>query len=358
MLRASVMATLLHILLRTLSGIAGTLLLYVAFFLYEDEEARIQNRLEETWKRIDVLHSRALSKEVAFLHGVTKTTSALLDIIFGYKLLSIQSVAVSMAFSVISLTVGLDVTIRPAQTPDILACLGCTLLLLALASIPAFVPSLRTLHPTSWTKSYYVGLMIVAAVCIWLEWFIVFPPNEDSLLPSHPLADAFQVLLMTILPGVVIDIVFIAFFRWVLKKVSTLNGLGPIMVYLIAVTAFAASLIAPAFWVDSVTWFLRVFARLDYSWAESVSAGLAVIALTNLIDVLCLLLLVTIMVALLVHRLSWPFMKRSIYAANRRGLVKNTKLLGTLGTMLLLYAFPNNAIIKWITHFLPNLKGG
>src|ERR1017187_811850 len=96
------MPNILHILLRILAGIAGALLLYVAFFLYEDEEARIQNRLEQIWKRIDALQSSAMSKEVAFLQGVTRTTSAILDRLLGHKLLSAQSIAVSMAFSLAS----------------------------------------------------------------------------------------------------------------------------------------------------------------------------------------------------------------------------------------------------------------
>jgi hypothetical protein len=40
---------------------AGALLRHVAFFLYEDEEARIQNRLEQIWKRIDALQSNTIS---------------------------------------------------------------------------------------------------------------------------------------------------------------------------------------------------------------------------------------------------------------------------------------------------------
>ena len=79
-------------------------------------------------------------------------------------------------------------------------------------------------------------------------------------------------------------------------------------------------------------------------------------SLTNLVDALCLLLLLVIMLLLLAHRLVWPVIKRPIYAANRKQLIKNTKLLGALGTMLLLYAFPNNPVVNWITHFLPNLK--
>src|ERR1035441_4230660 len=96
------MPNILHIFLRILAGIAGALLLYVAFFLYEDEEARIQNRLEQIWHKIDALQSTAMSKEMAFLQGATRTTSAILDRLLGHKLLSLQSVAVSMTFSLAS----------------------------------------------------------------------------------------------------------------------------------------------------------------------------------------------------------------------------------------------------------------
>ena len=93
------MPNFVHILLRTLAGIAGLLLLYVAFFLYDDEEARLQNRLEQIWKRIDVLQSSAMSREGAILQGVSRTASATLDRLLGNKLLSLRSLAVSMAFS-------------------------------------------------------------------------------------------------------------------------------------------------------------------------------------------------------------------------------------------------------------------
>ena len=36
-----------------------------------------------------------------------------------------------------------------------------------------------------------------------------------------------------------------------------------------------------------------------------------------------------------------------------KGLIKNTKLLGALGTMLLLYAFPNSTVAKLIARLLP-----
>lgn len=37
--------------------------------------------------------------------------------------------------------------------------------------------------------------------------------------------------------------------------------------------------------------------------------------------------------------------------------IKSTKLPGALGAILLLYAFPNNPVVKFITDFLPKIKG-
>src|SRR5262245_61910959 len=98
------MHNFVHMLLRILAGIAGALLLYIAFFLYEDEEARIQNRLEQIWKQIDTLHGTALTKEAVFVKGATRATSGLLDHLLGRKLLSLRFVAVSSAFSVASVS--------------------------------------------------------------------------------------------------------------------------------------------------------------------------------------------------------------------------------------------------------------
>jgi len=116
------MGNALHISMRLFAGIAGALLVYVALFLHDDEEARLQNRLEQAWKRIYAAQSTAVSREAAFLQEVSRTTSAILDRLLGRRLLSPQSVAVSMAISVASLSLvigfggyGLSMEDRAAQ---------------------------------------------------------------------------------------------------------------------------------------------------------------------------------------------------------------------------------------------------
>jgi hypothetical protein len=64
------------------------------------------------------------------------------------------------------------------------------------------------------------------------------------------------------------------------------------------------------------------------------------VSMTNFVDALCLLLSLVIMLLLLAHRPTWPLTKRPTYAANRKQIIQNTDLLGAVGTMLILYAFP------------------
>lgn len=54
-----------------LIGLIGTVLLYVALFLHETEEGKIQNRLEKLWVDIDDLSKAALSRQAAFLQRVS-----------------------------------------------------------------------------------------------------------------------------------------------------------------------------------------------------------------------------------------------------------------------------------------------
>ena len=51
---------MLNLCIRVTVAILGGLLLYVGLFLHEDEEGRIQNRLEQLWIRIDDLQQSAI----------------------------------------------------------------------------------------------------------------------------------------------------------------------------------------------------------------------------------------------------------------------------------------------------------
>jgi hypothetical protein len=183
-------------------------------------------------------------------------------------------------------------------------------------------------------------------------------PTPVDIFES-PLLDMFggTALDILILFGVVVDILFIVFFRWILQKVAGLSNFWATSWYLFTAISVSAVLTGPA--VIYTFEAERQAARgLGYGLTTlpPLASLLCEVSTTNMVDGILLLVVIAVMAVLLTHRLVWPLLKRLIYAANRKQLIKNSKLLGTLGTMLLLYAFPDNPIVKPITRFLPNLK--
>ncbi len=330
----------------------------------------MQNRLEQIWKRIDMLQSRAISKEVAFLTGATRTTSSFLDRLFGHKLMSLQFVAVSMAFSLGSLWIMSNLSvvlfnIRARVTFSYLhACLFLSrgLVLFFLGSLPALVSFDKALlRRYCWIaeKRAYYYIVIALVVSLSFGWFFeqyLFLRHLGRIevgLYGEPPYDTIIIrgglMALLVAAGAFVDMVFVIFFRWVLRRIGRVSGLWNTILWLLAICVSTIILVGPG-----ITKMLSFPAGNSYS----LKALFSLISMTNLIDALCLLLLIIIMTLLLLHKLIWPLIKRPIYAANRKGLVSNSKLLGGLGTVFLLYAFPNNFLVKWLTDFLPKLKGG
>jgi hypothetical protein len=82
-------SNLFHVVL----GIAGLLLLYAGLFLAENEEGKMQNRLEELWIRVDELRSRAMTRQAALLQQIAGLVAGGFAALFGRKFFSVKSVA-------------------------------------------------------------------------------------------------------------------------------------------------------------------------------------------------------------------------------------------------------------------------
>src|SRR5436309_2081033 len=82
----------IHSVTQLAAGAAGALLLYLSFFLHEDEEGRLANRLEDLWIRMDDLQKKSLSRNAAFLSGASRIVLSLLSRLFGDRVLSLQAI--------------------------------------------------------------------------------------------------------------------------------------------------------------------------------------------------------------------------------------------------------------------------
>ena len=84
----------------TPEALGGLVLIYAAFFLYENEQGNVQSVLEDLWLRIEEHKEIFLSRHAAFMREVARLTNVGFDRLFGKKLFSWQSFAVSSCYSI------------------------------------------------------------------------------------------------------------------------------------------------------------------------------------------------------------------------------------------------------------------
>ncbi len=81
----------------------GVLFVCAALFLHENEEGRIQNKLEEWWIKLSDREKQSRSRAVAFMQDVAKSTGAGFDLLLGKRLRSLRVVFISISFSLASI---------------------------------------------------------------------------------------------------------------------------------------------------------------------------------------------------------------------------------------------------------------
>lgn len=91
--------------IQILGILAGSLCLYIAFFLYEDEESRVQNALENLWIRVNDRSDRASAFMRHLVAEAAGLSSRAFDAVFGPTLFSIRAVGVSFSYALASMSV-------------------------------------------------------------------------------------------------------------------------------------------------------------------------------------------------------------------------------------------------------------
>jgi hypothetical protein len=81
----------LHLIARPIAALLGVFCLVTATLLYPKEDGTIQSKLEDFWVKVDDYKISTLSRHTAFMVGVARLETHILDWIFGRKIISIQS---------------------------------------------------------------------------------------------------------------------------------------------------------------------------------------------------------------------------------------------------------------------------
>ncbi len=374
-------------LLRVVAGAAGFLMLYLTFFLHEDEEGAIRNRLADLWVTIDDLRKNALTLNSAFLRVTSRLALRALDTLFGERLISLKSLRSCSLFSIasalLSFTFMFSLGYRYGLLHDPYATLNAAalgLVILLVGVLAAFAdgwrsraqcgfadflgarnaeyPMSRRAIEYSIAIQLFAGcLAVVMPVQMLIQWIL------DNATPIWTILVFCAVLLS--------DLLFIAFTRWILRRIVSANDSATMLAALVLNIAGAVLLNGP-FW-SCMTFYSAIdrwerFGAFPPDWQRRIAVAtyrvfgaraiagegpvnyVLAVSATNTLDSLLAGSFVALIILTLLHRLVWPLLERPVYAAHRHNLLSNKRVLPALGIGLLLYAFNSQH------HFLHALK--
>jgi hypothetical protein len=319
---------------RGVAFIIGCLAFYLAFFLYEDEEGRWQNRIDDLWIAV---HDRARvtdSLSTALFNKIAQALVAVFNSIFGRRLVSFQMFAVSTNLSLAGASLGLlIVTLLDRSDPDFRAFfIGSSssfLILLILASL-----AIR--FPRRWVA-------ITTLLPFWFTFFLVLRVmsvrSDGSMDDVFAIGDAIRNLLealpMFLLFSLVSDAVAIAVIRKLFASISkSLSFVGILKMVGILVFLLLAILPIPFFALEMLS---QKFQNQDLkNFAEG--GRYWILYLNGTTGFYCLFP-VLMLVVVLAHRLIWPTLARLLYAVSRNHILVNRKALATIGGMGITVAF-------------------
>jgi hypothetical protein len=326
----------LHTSLRWVTGAGGLMLLYIAFFLHEDEEGKLQNRIEEFWIKIDDLQKTSLSRNAAFLSGTSRIALMVLNRLFGSRTLSFQGISSCILFSFAS-------TLLAIATLFLFwsfAFFDFALILTFIALLPMLVGAL----PALTRNRAFHAFSYISAISLAIITPLFFAPWDSTLIE----------IFLVLGAGISMDLAFIVFLRWLLKTIVVATNAAVMFGGLLLSLCAAILLNIPFYFFTQIT-LDKAYSPDSYcatvlhncgpppevfhsSFLAANSLDFSIIFAINTLDAACVFLVFALMAAMLMHRFIWSFLERPVYATHRWNLLSNTKVLAVLGLTGLLYA--------------------
>jgi hypothetical protein len=335
---------LLSYIARGLAGLLGFLLICIAWFLRETEENKLRHYLMKLWITLDDARSRFLSREAALLSSGFKASSDLLILLFGRRWVSPKSILVTTLFSISSLLMSnglfLDALVFPTAQAKVSLSpfLTLSLCLGILSALSALIFALETARGIVWILNFLSCVVLLS----WVAYLFL------KVFHAHEIVIVYGA-------GIIFDLFFIGFLRRILRRVASSHSGFVLATSLALVLAAGGAFLIP-FYVAGKKFYDLPFGSSPHSVGHHHAYGyLFAISGTNVLDGLCCLLVFFVIALVCLHRLSWVFLERPLYAAERRELFTNSKALVTAGLVLLIYAISP----RWtaLGEFLKGLKG-
>lgn len=338
----------LRLLLHAIRILVGVTCLMIAWSLYPNEEGKIQSVLEDLWVKIDDRNKRALSLHTAFMQEVAKATGGYFDLLFGHRLLSIRSLASSLCLSLASFAIFMmfieyRLAARIHQPVNYLGIVEYSIL----CAVSVLVALLYPRSSRSQLVVWIIALVIVIAIV-----FIGIEISSGGYLLSF--AAIFPAALTTVIvlfAAFACDVSFIVLTRQLLRWASDSDNFLKILTLVIANCSLAILLIVvgPIWWVVNK----EVVHTSGLNIKQEIVNDMLLISMSNTIDGLMASAFVIMAALLLIHRIFWPLLNRSIFRIQDIGFMGRRALLFCVGLGLLTIGA---VIPEWLKEFLAFFK--
>lgn len=308
-----------HLVARTVEALVGLFCIVTAIMLYPNEEGKLQSTFEDFWIRVDDYQRLALSKHAAFMTQVANFETRLLDRVFGTRLFSWRAIGVSLASSILAVAgiffyVSVFEMLGPYTPP-------------LFFSAFTFLFAMLVLVPSVCVRSKRIVGTIVVCVFLLLAAIpleLLSETYRDIMDSSSGVIDFELIFPMIPVIGFICDVLFIAttrrLLRWAQESTSSVEVVLIVLFNLVLAVALMAPLV---FWHSLVK--LPAIAIVDA----------ALVAVSNVFDVILALMFVVLALTLLTHRALWPLLNRTLFRLQDVGTKGRRAILVTVGFALM-----------------------
>jgi hypothetical protein len=313
------MSYVLHLVAVSVAFLLGAFCLLTAIILYPDQESKIQSKFEDIWALVDDVQKRVLSRHTVFMTQVANLEKRFLDRVFGNKLISGQALGASLCFSLATLSTFYitELCWSPRVVsflvePLIRFYIGLLIASVAVGAVAIFY-QVRALRRV-------VVVSAVIFICIWIveytPTFNVGPARQNVLEVS-----------VYVLAGFICDVAFIVMTRHLLKIAGEMTQSFKVLAVLVLNLLVALLLVGP--------WIVLSHIQNRYDLDSWALGFLEAISRSNLFDAVLALLFVFFAALLLIHRLLWPLLTRTLFRMQDIGTKGRRGVLIAVGLALL-----------------------
>jgi hypothetical protein len=336
-------------------GVSIGLLLIYAAFLYEDEQGKIQSVMEDTWARVNDLRAKALGWHTAFIRAISEKITAGFDKVFGKKLFSLQSLTVSICYAVAWFWLAiiiLSLWTKPADFPFSLF-LPMTFFVVY-ATLPA------TIKQEKWQLVWFF-------VFLTLAYSEVIGPLVARIINFYqsgkPHLGSFGILMvLSAAIGLGFFVLTIVLLRETLRRISKTEPffkMGLLLfVNVVPYLILRGFLYLTLATLDSLP-YTPGLETIFATWGSSFSMALVLIlfalfAINFIFVFVSVLIVMSFVVTMILHRFFWPFPQRVLYVLRTTKVIKRRRLLFVSGAVLISYCIGKSGwILKLIEVFNP-----